>query len=68
MGSVGWLNLQNTIQVRMAHKHFVCACTPKHTHNEDYVSLRGHFSVAGEQLMWQSIQQMERGERDGERK
>ena len=46
-------------------------CTPKHahthtyTHNEDYVSLRGHFSVAGEQLMWQCIQQMER---DGGRK
>lgn len=42
--------------------------TLKHTHNKDYVSLRGHCSVAGEQLMWQTIQQMERGgERDGGR-
>lgn len=62
VGSVGRLNLQNTIHVRTVHKHFMCACTLKHTHtNEDYVSLRGHFSVAGEQLMWQTIQQMERG-------
>lgn len=68
-GRVCWLNLQNTIHVRKAHKHFVCV--PKHTHtharSEDYVSLRGHFSVVGEQLMWQTFPQMER-ERDGGRK
>lgn len=56
------MNLQNSIHARTAHKHCVCVCvffTHTHTH-KDYVSLRGHSSVAGEQLMWQTIQQMER--------
>lgn len=27
VSSFSWLNLQNTIHVRTAHKRFVCACT-----------------------------------------
>ncbi len=40
VGSAGWLNLQKTIQVRTAHKHFVCAHTPKHTHTHTQRGLR----------------------------
>lgn len=42
---------QKSIQVRAADEH-----TLKRARNEeDYVSFRGHFSVAGEELRWQKF-------------
>lgn len=51
--SMSW---QKTSRARAADKHFPRTRTLKRARNEkDYVSFRGHFSVAGEQLRWRKL-------------
>lgn len=69
LGSVGYLNLQNTIHVRKAHKHFVCVCTPKHTDTQCGL----HFLEGSFQCGWRTADVANyttdgKRERGGERK
>lgn len=63
------MSWQKTSRARAGDEHFPRMRTLKNARNEeDYISFRGHFSIAGEELRWQNFhaddQRGQRGRRE----